>query len=198
MNKGAQESQQLPRHCDNGKLSKAKAGTKAAHTLMGKLAGLPRCWSVYVAPADLQMTQIKRAMDISNGLPQHRGLRKLVSLESLGLGKKCEKRKDCWYYRLGCWGNRKGNSNELMELIATRNNQDKYCWVNRASNTMEAWLWSWPVASRLKHVHVKTWTAGEGNAEGQPCKVPDAFNRSHPVAQIPSYMLEDARERDVE
>lgn len=35
-----------------------------------------------------------------------------------------------------------GNSNELLELTAARNNQDKHCWVNRASNMMEAWPWS--------------------------------------------------------
>lgn len=90
-----------------------------------------------------------------------------------------------------------GNSNELLELTAARNNQDKHCWVNRASNMMEAWPWSWPVTCRLKYMHVKTWTVSEGHAEGQPCKVPNAFNRSQPVAQIPS-KLEDARERDVE
>lgn len=149
----------------NGKLSKSKPGTKTARTLMGKLAGVPRCCSVYVTPADLETTQIKGAVDTCNGFSQHVRLQKLSSL--LAWGKKCEKRiAGC----SGCSENRKGISYELLELTATRNKQDKHRWVNRASNMMKAWPWSWAVTYRLTHVRVKIWTTREENAEGQPAR----------------------------
>lgn len=85
---------------------------------------------------------------------------------------------------MNCW-------NSLLQEITRTNTAGS----TEHPNMMEAWPWSWPVTSRLKHIHVKTWTAREGNADGQSCKVPDAFNRSQPATHIPSYTLEDARER---
>lgn len=114
------------------KLSKVKAGTKTAHTRVGKIASLSRGWSVYKASADWQMHQIKRAMDIWSGLPEHKTAKCGMSNSLLVWGKN-KKRKDCWYYWSGCWRHRKRNSNGLLEFTTTTMIQPRQILFNKQS-----------------------------------------------------------------
>lgn len=93
-----------------------------------------------------------------------------------------------WYYRPVCWGDRKGTSWDSLLQEITRSNSAEH----------EMWWRLGPGLDLLPRCVVKTCTARKGNAGGWPCNEQSAFNRSHLVAEITSYMLRDGTEGDVE
>lgn len=91
---------------------------------------------MYKAPADLQITQIKRAMDLCSGLSEHKIAEGGMS-NSLLVGEKIKKGKNIGITDQDAEDTGKEIAvNFWNSLLLQQYNQDKYCWTNRASNTI--------------------------------------------------------------